>query len=138
MEDEKFIDESWKDAVEKEKEVQSSKPQEASSHEPLAGGEPSEGPEGVPEVNFIGYITSLAFQAMIFMGEIPNPLTNETDKNLMQSKFLIDTLILIKEKTKANLSSQESDTLSGFIYELQTKFVEVVQKEQNQQNGGKP
>ncbi len=138
MDDDKFVDESWKDAVEKEKHTKSDKPQEEGTNELSAGAEPSASQEGMPEVNFIGYITSLAFQAMIFMGEIPNPITNETDKNLMQSKFLIDTLLLLKEKTKGNLSAQESDTLNGFIYELQTKFIEVIQKEQNQPNEGKP
>ena len=35
----------------------------------------------LPE-QFLNYVTSLGFQAMIFMGEIPNPVTNQIEKNL--------------------------------------------------------
>lgn len=131
MEDEKFIDESWKESVEKEKQEppsqQPSRPQDPSVSSSADAESAPE--EGMPEVNFIGYTTSLAFQTMIFLGEIPNPMTNETDKNLAQAKFLIDTLVLLREKTKGNLNNQESDTINGFIYELQMKFVEARQKE---------
>ena len=120
MEDDKFIDESWKNSVEKEK-VDPKEPA------PEQGAQAPE--EGMPEVNFIGYITSLALQTMIFLGEIPNPMTNETEKNLMQAKFLIDTLVLLRDKTKGNLDVQENEAINGFIYELQMKFVENVKKE---------
>ena len=59
---------------------------------------PCEGHDHQIEINFVNYITSLGFQALIFMGEIPNPLTNQTEKNLIQSKFIIDTLVMLKEK----------------------------------------
>ena len=131
MEDEKFVDESWKEAVanEKEKEVQQSKassevPQESSSQSPDSS------QAEMPEVNFIGYITSLAFQAMIFLGEIPNPMTDQIERNLNQAKFIIDTLLLLREKTTGNLSAQETDTLNAFIYELQMKYVEAAGKEE--------
>jgi len=134
MADEKFIDESWKDAVadekEKGREEKGINPtQKEPSKEPLVGGTEAR-KEGVPEVNFIGYITSLAFQAMIFLGEIPNPLTNEVEKNIPQAKFLIDTLVLLREKTIGNLDQNENEALNGFVYELQMKYVEVVNKEE--------
>ena len=81
------------------------------------------------EVDFLNYITSLAVQVMIFLGEIPNPLTNKNEKNLQQAKFLIDTLTLLREKTKGNLTQQENDMLNGAIYELQMKYVELAKKE---------
>ena len=56
------------------------------------------------DVNFINYMTGLAFQALIFLGEIPNPITNKVEKNIQQAKMLIDTLRMLKEKTKGNLN----------------------------------
>lgn len=79
-----------------------------------------------PQLDFFNYITSLGFQAMIFLGEIPNPLTNQQDKNLKQAKFLIDTLVLIREKTTGNLTKDESELLNGSIYELQLRYVEAI------------
>ena len=92
---------------------------------------PQEGPaekttaEGEPQLDFFNYIASLGFQAMIFLGEMPNPMTNKVEKNLKQAKFLIDTLIILRDKTKGNLSKEEDDLLNGSIYELQLRYVEL-------------
>ncbi|MBI3601642.1 MAG: DUF1844 domain-containing protein [Candidatus Omnitrophica bacterium] len=83
-----------------------------------------------PQLDFFNYIASLGFQAMIFLGEIPNPLTNQIDRNLKQAKFLIDTMTIIREKTTGNLTKEESELLHGSIYELQLRYVEAVKKEQ--------
>lgn len=98
----------------------------------------SEGSEGVDEmeINFVNYVSGLGFQAMIFMGEIPNPVTNEMDKNLQQSKFLIDTLVMMKEKTAGNLSDQEDGLLGATLYELQLKYVEAVKKDKEAPSDG--
>lgn len=144
MPEEKYIDESWKETASEEKEKlekinhpssNNAKGQEAgaeSSAIPNAEEEVSsaDNPQerGSLEINFINYVTSLAFQAMIFLGEIPNPITNKVDKNLDQAKFLIDTLGMLREKTKGNLSKQESDILNASIYELQMKYIELTQR----------
>ena len=59
------------------------------------------------------------------MGEIPNPVTNINEKDLEQAKFVIETLILLQEKTKGNLTGKESDVLNTAAYELQMKYVEA-------------
>ncbi|MBF0511719.1 MAG: DUF1844 domain-containing protein [Candidatus Omnitrophica bacterium] len=78
-----------------------------------------------PELNFFNYIASLGFQTMIFLGEMPNPVTNQVEKNLKQAKFLIDTLVLLRDKTKGNLSKEEDDLLNGSLYELQMRYVDL-------------
>lgn len=77
------------------------------------------------QIDFFNYIASLGFQAMIFLGEMPNPITNQVEKNLKQAKFLIDTLVILRDKTKGNLSKEEDDLLNGSIYELQLRYVEL-------------
>jgi len=89
---------------------------------------PSEEEASEPQLDFFNYVASLGFQAMIFLGEMPNPITNQTEKNLKQAKFLIDTLVLIRDKTTGNLTREESELLNGSIYELQKRFVEIAQK----------
>ena len=122
MEENKFVDESWKNSVEKEKVHIFGQ----ESEDEAASAEPQES----EELNFSNYIASLGYQALIFMGEIPNPVSQQVEKNLGQSKFLIDTMLLLREKTKNNLTEQEDKLLNGAIYELQMKFIEVLQKEQ--------
>ena len=134
---EKYVDESWKESVTQEKEIlQESHPASPDSHSPgsdpavpqAAGQDPEAQPdEDAVELNFINYITSLIFQAMIFLGEVPNPMNNnEIDRNPQQAKFLIDTLILLREKTRGNLNSQEDQILNSSIYELEMKYVECI------------
>lgn len=78
-----------------------------------------------PQLNFFNYIASLGFQTMIFLGEMPNPMTNQIEKNLKQAKFLIDTLVILRDKTKGNLSKEEDELINGTIYELQLRYVEL-------------
>ncbi len=139
MPDEKDIDESWKNAASSEKETlntngETKKEEPQGLVDPLGQEIQAHKEEDVemPEVNFLGYITSLAFQAVIFLGEVPHPMTEKIEKNLKQAKFLIDTLLLIRDKTKGNLTAQENDTLNAFLYELQMKFVEASQKEEGE------
>jgi len=107
MENEKKnIDESWKDAVKEEKES-------------LKKDEGFIPPQ--PDFNF--FITTLAIQASISLGQIPNPATNKTEEDLIQAKFLIDTLDMIKTKTAGNLNDEESKLLDNLLYELKTVYV---------------
>ncbi len=121
MPDDKYVDESWKDAVSSEKVNKPDSPSaEGSAPVTGEGGEAEYG-----ELNFLNYLSSLVFQAMIFLGDMPNPVTQQPEKNLRQAKFFIDTLALLREKTKGNLTKQEEDLLNGSLYELQMRYVEV-------------
>ncbi|MEW5895271.1 MAG: DUF1844 domain-containing protein [Candidatus Omnitrophota bacterium] len=111
MEQEKKVDEGWKESAAKEKEqVQTAYDQQHADQ---------------PEFDFKTYVTSLAMQAVIFMGIIPNPLTEKVEKNIDQARMLIDTLVILREKTKGNLEKEEEDLLNTILYEVQMKFVEI-------------
>lgn len=135
MDREKHVDESWKDAVSNEKEILIGGGKKEKCAEDCGCGHShehnqDEAPADAMEINFINYVSSLAFQALIFLGELPNPLDDsKIEKNLPQAKFLIDTLIMIREKTKGNLTAEEDNLISATIYELQMKFVELLKKE---------
>jgi len=102
----KNIDESWKEAVEKEKDALKK------DGKPL----PVD-----PDFNF--FITTLALQASIALGEIANPVTNKKEEELAQAKLLIDTLGILKEKTKGNLAPEETKLLENCLYELRMQYV---------------
>ncbi len=148
MNREKSVDESWKESAAQEKErleniaratgadktsVKGNPPPasqpSSGSQQQSPSGQAHEEPSSAYEVDFINYISGLAYQAMVFLGEIPNPVTNTSEKNLEQAKFVIETLILLQEKTKGNLTRKESDVLNTAAYELQMKYVEASQKE---------
>ena len=107
----KNIDESWKEAAEKQK-------KEAQEKEAFF---PEE-----PDFNF--FASTLSIQASIALGNIPDPLTNKKEENFTQAKFLIDTLIMLQEKTKGNLNNEETQLLENMLYELRMQFVKKTQK----------
>ncbi len=123
MDEEKYVDESWKEEVARDKEI--SKSQFKGPVPEVNPSQPEEAPLEDQELDFLAYISSLAFQAMIFLGKLPNPGTNQTEKNLRQAKLMIDTLSLLREKTKGNLSQEESDMLNAALYELQMGYAQV-------------
>lgn len=107
----KKIDESWKEFVGKEKET-------------LKKEDKTIPPE--PDFNF--FITTLALQASIALGHIPNPATNKKEEDLAQAKFLIDTLGMLKEKTKGNLNQEEIGLLDNLLYELRMQYITKIEK----------
>lgn len=105
-------DESWKEEVGKEKEAFK-----------------KEKDFVPPEATFNFFITTLALQASISLGQIPNPQTNKIEEDLNQAKFLIDTLVMLKEKTKGNLNTEEENLLENILYELRMQYVNKTGKE---------
>jgi len=77
-----------------------------------------------PEFNV--FITSLGMQAMIFMGEIPNPVTNEIKVELDRARYLIETISMIGSKTKGNLTAEEQKLIDDILYGLRIKYADKV------------
>ncbi|MCD4781416.1 MAG: DUF1844 domain-containing protein [Candidatus Omnitrophica bacterium] len=74
------------------------------------------------DLTFINYLTSLGLQAMVFLGEIPSPVSQRLEQNLKQAKLLIDTLVVLQDKTKGNLSYAECHLLDASVEELSGKY----------------
>src|SRR2546422_3022938 len=82
---------------------------------------------------FIEFVMMQAQNAALFLGQIPNPQSGEAEVNLEVAQMFIDQLIMIREKTRGNLSSEEEKILGNAISNLQMTFFEV-----SQQRGGAP
>jgi len=52
-----------------------------------------------------------------------NPETQQTQKDPAQAKFIIDTLGMLQEKTKGNLTSEECKLLENLLYELRVAYL---------------
>ena len=57
------------------------------------------------------FIFSLSSSALVHLGEIPEPETNQTNVDLPIAKQIIDTLGMLQEKTKGNLDPDEERLL---------------------------
>jgi hypothetical protein len=76
------------------------------------------------EASFSVLTMSIASSAAMALGLAPDPHTNEMHKDRNMAKFNIDLLLMLKEKTKGNLSGDEDRFLDSVISDLQMKFIQ--------------
>lgn len=78
----------------------------------------------LPEINFSNFVFSLSTSALVHLGEIPDPLSKQKQKNLSFAKQTIDILEILKAKTKGNLEKEEERLLDNLLYDLRMKYVQ--------------
>lgn len=66
--------------------------------------------------------------AMMSLGKLENPVAGKTEKNIGFAKLSIDTLDMIKEKTKGNLSEYEEKFLEETIREVKLVYISETKK----------
>jgi hypothetical protein len=74
----------------------------------------------------------MTFQAaaMQQMGKLKNPISDKIERDLQQAQLSIDIIDMLEEKTKGNLSDDESRFLKGVLQELKLNYVDESTKEQ--------
>ncbi len=110
-----FIDEDWKSQVEAEKEALS---KETETDKPTAPGL-----HELPPASFEMLVTTFASEAMVALGQLPNPFTNEHVLNWEHARYTIDMLQVLQDKTKGNLSTEEAAMLEALLHQLRLAFV---------------
>jgi hypothetical protein len=87
---------------------------------------------------FIEFVMMQAQNAALFLGQIPNPQTGQGEVNLELAKMFIDQLGMIQEKTRGNLTNEESAVLRNTLSNLQMAFVEVSQQTRGESPAASP
>jgi len=82
----------------------------------------------LPPVDFIGYLTNLVETGRLYLNGIPNPETEEVVINLPLVKHIIDTIEMLEEKTKGNLTATEANFLANTLYELRMGYVRALSR----------
>ena len=77
------------------------------------------------EINFATFIVGLSTQALLHLGEIPDPTTNNPVRDLAAAQQLIDILGLLRDKTRGNLDRDEAGLLDSILFDLRMKYVEI-------------
>ena len=86
---------------------------------------PHESHHAGPPVTFASFVFSLGTSALMLMGETLDPQQPAPPVNIPQAKEMIDILSMLEEKTKNNLSTEESSVLRDMLYTLRMKFVSL-------------
>jgi len=95
---------------------------------PPAGGIDRAEASGLTEINFSTFVISLSTQALMHLGEIPNPLEGKVERDIPVAKQMIDIISILSEKTRGNLDEGEQKLLQDVLYDLRMRYVEVVKK----------
>lgn len=123
------IDADWKEQAQAEKEKLSQKIDD-SPRQP--------GPDELPPADMRALVGSLASQALMGLGAYADPQTGRAMIDLMGSRFAIDLLGVLEEKTKGNLTPEESEELKEVLAHLRARFVQIARMvaAQMQRDGG--
>ncbi len=89
-----------------------------------AGADSEECRRPLPELTFSTFVLSLSTQALVLLGEAPDPTGKGVQPDLEGARQLIDILGILQAKTKGNLDSAESSLLDNVLYDLRMRFVE--------------
>ena len=111
-----FIDEGWKDQVEREKES-------------LEVAQPKENAEAEFTL-FDELVSTLSAQTLFALGLMVQEGQAQVTVDLDAAKHMIDTLMMLRDKTANNLSPEESTSLDQAISELQRVFAARIQQAQ--------
>ena len=75
------------------------------------------------ERSLAGLFMMLATEAVIALGDAPDPATGQQQQELPQAAGVIDVLALLREKTEGNRSADETKLLDELVYDLQLRYV---------------
>lgn len=132
------VDDDWKERVRKEREelrnkdkteegdggeapAESSATQDSAPANEQSGGDAGPKP---PPATLEGLISMLAAQAMVSMGVMPGP-DGDAKVDRVFAKHFIDLLGILEEKTKGNLTDDESKMLTQVLHDLRMGYVQL-------------
>ncbi len=120
------IDSDWKAEAQKEKERLAEKERAALTASKT--GEAAEGDrEPLPPANFHTLVSMLAQQAIMGLGVMADRKTGGVIVDLEGSRFAIDLLDVLEQKTMNNLSEDEAKELKQILADLRSRFVQIAQ-----------
>lgn len=124
-----IIDEDWKAQVQREKEQAQAKQVD----EPVPDAQDSDAGDDEAPSTFGALIQSLAAQCAFALGLIAPPDTKQIMVNLEEARYCVETLVMLREKTKGNLTPQEQGILTQTLAELQQVYAVRAQQIQEAQ-----
>ncbi|MEP6924348.1 MAG: DUF1844 domain-containing protein [Pyrinomonadaceae bacterium] len=75
--------------------------------------------------SFANFLLSLASQAAAAMGLTENPMTGKRAADLETSRYWLEVLAMLHEKTKGNLHPQEQKLYDGLLSDLRMQYVQL-------------
>jgi hypothetical protein len=94
--------------------------------------------QSLPEIDFATFVLSLASNALVHLGELPESEAGggaeagdpdvaaaARERNLPLARQTIEILAMLEQKTRGNLDAAETNLLGSVLYDLRMKFVDA-------------
>jgi hypothetical protein len=86
----------------------------------------SGGGSRLPAIDFSTFVLSISTTALYQMGLVADPETGrKASPDVLLARQTIDTLEMLREKTRGNLEQDEAKLFDSLLYELRMRFVEL-------------
>ena len=126
-----IVDDDWKAQAQAEKEKlaegvekETQAPPGAEAPGPARQGEPRR----LPPATFSTLVSSLVTQSFLALGGVEDPQTKQRYVDLDLAKHHIDTLAMLEEKTRGQLTDEEKKLLNQGLYECRMQYVNIAQR----------
>ena len=128
-----IVDEDWKKKAEAEKQAledeiaakAKEEPAEPAQEEAPQGDAPEDVDYDLPPASFPSLLQEFSTRALVSLGMVPNPITQQAQIDLKAAAYSIDMLAVLQEKTEGNLEEQEASYLKQLIAQLREAFVKI-------------
>jgi Domain of unknown function (DUF1844) len=91
--------------------------------ERAAGGAASASNPTLSDVAFLDLVGMLATNAMLQLGDLPDPASGENVENLPVVQQMITFLEILRDKTRGNLTGEEGEVLDQVLYDLRMRYM---------------
>ncbi|REJ75294.1 MAG: DUF1844 domain-containing protein [Acidobacteria bacterium] len=75
--------------------------------------------------SFVNFLSTLVTNAAVALGAIPHPVSGQTSSDIDAGKYWIDVLLMLREKTKNNLTPTENHLFENVLADLQLQYVKL-------------
>jgi hypothetical protein len=76
------------------------------------------------KIDFIAVLFSYVHTALIYLGDMDDPVKKGPAENLEGAHQMIEILELMQEKTKGNVTNQEQQYLESALFDLRMRYMQ--------------
>ncbi|MDR0822622.1 MAG: DUF1844 domain-containing protein [Endomicrobium sp.] len=84
------------------------------------------------DLHLFNLISMFASTCWYQLGKVPSPVDGKISRDLQGAQWTIDTLLMLRDKTKGNLTKKEEDLLNSSISNLQINYADEAAKPQDE------
>jgi len=87
------------------------------------------------EARFVQLVAMFQMAAMQHLGKLPNPVTNEVERDLEQARATIELLEVLHRKSQGNRTPAEDAWFDKVLFELRMNYVDEVRADEGKGTG---